>query len=242
MRVSLRNLILLNKGRSRTTPTLFFCRGGSRTALAFILLALLSACKPIPPPTLFGSISEVDDRDYDRTFAQWTRHAKLYNVLDNVLFASSTFHAPQFRRAFGLKFPDIYGHGGEVTRRELVDLSSDAETFHTFLLKAYTPDLKWNDLDRADSIWRITLTNPDQNITVQAAQISRVKIDANLKAVYGYLGDFDRAYLVRFPLIDPTDKLVIEPHTTKFVMRIASALGTTQMTWDLTPSKIADLP
>ena len=51
--------------------------------------------------------------------------------------------------------------GGTITRQELVDLTGDVEQSHTFFLCAYTPVYKWNDLDRRDSIWRLTLIGSD---------------------------------------------------------------------------------
>ena len=51
----------------------------------------------------------------------WTRSAKIYQGLDSKMFVTATFHSPEFRRVFALAFPEIYGHGGNITRRELVD-------------------------------------------------------------------------------------------------------------------------
>ncbi len=172
--------------------------------------------------------------DYPGVIDTWTRSDKVYKSLDTKLFVSSTCHAPEFRRAFAMAFPDIYGQGGEITRRELVDLSGDVEQYNNFFVSMHTAKGKWNDLAREDSIWRVTLMG-NEGVEVSPAEILSIKIDANLRNVYPYIGDFDKAYLVRFPLTDPMRRLIIDRDATEFTLRIASALGVATMKWELAP-------
>jgi len=175
----------------------------------------------------------------------WTRKGRLYKNLESKLFISATFHAPEFRRAFAVAFPDVYGHGGTVTRRELVDLTGEVEQYHTFFVSMYTPIEKWNDLNQQDSIWRVTLQSSNE-VSVSPKEIIPVTIDANLRAVYKHIDQFDEAYLMRFPLADPMQQVVINPQTSWYSLRIASALGVAELKWDLVargaPVKAAPAP
>ena len=104
--------------------------------------------------------------------------------------------------------------------------------FHTFFISVYTPDTKWNDLDATASIWRLQLHSADRSVA--ATEIERIKVDENLRKVYRHIDRFDRAYLVRFPISSPVDGPIIRPDSKSFRLRIASAIGTTQLEWQLT--------
>jgi len=197
----------------------------------------LSGCVKEPTKgVLYGPSQGVSAADYSNVLKTWTRSTKIYDAFDSKAFFTATFHAPEFRRAFALAFPDIYGHGGNVTRRELVDLTEDVEQYLNFFVSIYTADDKWNDLAKSDSIWRLSLTG-GVDISVAPVEVVPVKIDENLRAVYPFIGRFDKAYIVRFPLTDPLNRLVVPPSSKGFGIRIASALGKTSLQWGLVPPK-----
>ena len=207
-----------------------------------IALFAVSACAPkLRPASLFGPTQPFEAKDYSSVLKTWTRSTKVYGSLDTKLFIDATLHSPEFRRVFALAFPDIYGQGGEVTRRELVDLSGGIEQYVNFFISAYTAETKWNDFNQPDSIWRLTLSS-NEGIVVSPAQIIQVKIDANLKAVYPHIDGFDRAYLIRFPLTDPMQRLLLKRDTQSLTLRAASALGVADLTWQLEPLEIQDEP
>jgi hypothetical protein len=194
-----------------------------------------AACSPARPAIIYGPEVALTADDYDDIIDTWTRSGKVYRKLDNKLFATATYHAPEFRRAFAVRFPDIYGHGGKITRRELVDLTGGVEQYNNFFLAVHTPDKRWNDLARDDSIWHMTLRG-SSGTAVSPADVIPIKMDENLRTVYPYVSRFDKIYLVRFPLTDPLHRVVIDATTEVFTLRIASALGATELDWQLTGS------
>lgn len=208
-------------------------RAPSATLLAStVLLVSTVACHPRRQASLVGPPRPLAATDYPEVLETWTRSAQFYRGLDNKLFVTATFHAPELRRAFAVAFPEIYGHGGEITRRELVDLTGDVEQYNNFFVAVYTPVSKWNDLAKPDSIWRLTLIGSD-SVAVGPKTVMPIKIDANLKVVYPYLGHFDKAYLVRFPLVDAMGRVVVDAKTKSLVFRMASALAEAELRWEL---------
>ena len=203
-----------------------------RILAAGLLCAAFSSCHEPRPAILYGPAQTLKAEDYPDVLKTWTRSAKVYAVLEDKLFVTATFHSPEFRRVFPIAFPEIYGQGGEITRRELVDLTGDVESYFNFFLAVYTPVSKWNDLDRKDSIWRLTLIS-FEDVAVGPSQILSIKIDENLRAVYPYIGHFDKCYLVRFPMTDPMKRLVIGAESKGVKLRIASALGVAELPWEL---------
>ncbi len=207
-----------------------------KLALMLGLLWLSGCSAPPPKVSLFATPAAVRAKDYGDILAKWTRGDRIYRGFDTQLFVTATMHTAELRLAFAEAFPEIYGHGGMVTRRELVDLTGDVEQFHNFFVAAYTPDDKWNDLAEPDSVWRLRLRGSG-GIVVDPAAIETVKLDANLCQVYPYLGRFDKAYIVRFPLTDEQQRLVLDERSTSATLRVASALGGAELVWDLLPIK-----
>jgi hypothetical protein len=206
------------------------------SVVLIIAAALSAACSTPRAATLYG-YTDLTGTEFDDVLRTWTRSEKIYRGLENKAFVSATYHSPELRRAFQMSFPDIYGHGGEITRRELVDLTGDVEQYHTFFVTMYTPLDRWNDLGQPDSIWRLQLTGVGSNgqIEVEPERIVQVKIDENLRTVYSHIDRFDKAYLVRFPLAGPIGGVVLGPETRRFMLRIASALGSAELVWELEP-------
>ncbi len=201
----------------------------------WLVLVVVCACGGQKAATLFGPTPQPGPDDYAEVLETWTREDKVYQGLETKMFVTATFHTPQFRRAFAVAFPEIYGHGGNITRRELVDLTGDVEQFHNFFMSVYTAEPKWNDLSQSDSIWRLTLIGSEE-VSVPPAQVIPIKIDANLTAVYPYITRFDKGYLVRFALADEMQRLVLDGKSNHVTLRIASALGVAELRWDIVPT------
>lgn len=200
--------------------------------VGFVLLCV-AGCKAPRPAKLTGSTKDIRADDYEDVLATWTRSTRIYQQLDDKLFVTVTFHTPEFRRAFAVAFPEIYGHGGSITKQELVDLTGDVEHYNNFFVAMYTPNVKWNDLAKPDSIWRLTLIG--EKGRAGPAKIVPIKVDENLRAVYPHINRFDLCYLVRFPLADLQENMLITPRSPGFRLRIASALGVAELLWKLTP-------
>ncbi|MEM6732560.1 MAG: hypothetical protein AAF658_13465 [Myxococcota bacterium] len=199
------------------------------------VMALSTGCAKEPPPAvLFGATGDIVASDYDRVLRRWTRSDQVYSGLDHRMFVDATLHSPEFRRAFAIAWPDVYGAGGQVTRRELVELSGPAETTHTFFVSVFTGDRDWNDLADQGSIWRLTLESGP--VSVEASEITAIPVDANLRAVYSHIDRFDKCYLVRFPLADPLNRMLVDPSSTDLTMKIASAIGRAELQWQLLPA------
>jgi hypothetical protein len=206
-------------------------------SIALMIVGLCGCTPQVRPGVLHGPSRVLQPSDYKVVLKTWTRSAKIYQGLDSQMFVTATFHSPEFRRVFALAFPEIYGHGGNITRRELVDLTHDIEQYLTFFVSAYTADRKWNDLAKPDSIWRLSLEGED-GVSVSPTEIIPVKIDANLQAVYPYIDRFDKAYLVRFKLADPMNRLVVKSSSDHFNLKVVSALGKANLRWALEPMTV----
>lgn len=198
----------------------------------WVLLPLvLGGCAAEVPLTLQSS-PELLAADYSAVLHRWTRKDAVYDGLDSKLFVWATFHSPDFRRVFLLRHTDVYGPGSEEANRLLLT-APDAEEHLEFFFSASTGSPEWNDFERPNSIWRVTLEG-DEHERVEG-RVERIKSNANLRVIYPYITDYARTYAVRFPRTAPSGAVVIGAHTREFTLRFASALGTATLTWELAP-------
>ena len=181
--------------------------------------------KLMPAPALTSD-------DYEWALDRWTRSDKVYRQLDSIAFIHVTFHAPEFRKAFALRHKDVYGPGSEEASRVLMT-RPEGEAAHEFFMSVATTDVTWNDFDQSDSIWRVTLQGDDREPV--DAQIERIKVNANLRAIYPFITPFAKTYALRFSLSSLGGVPVLTAQTKRLALRIASALGTADMVWELVP-------
>lgn len=202
----------------------------TRFVLLLALLAPLSVGCATPEDRAHPLTSTVPltPGDYDEVLHDWTRHDEVYDVLYRIAFFHVTYHSPAFRRAFLVRHPDVYGPGSEEASRLLLT-SEHSEEFIEFFLSASTANQRWNDLNRTDSIWRITLKSDDGEAV--DGKVERVKTTANLRAIYPYITPYANTYAVRFPRNTFTGEPVLTPSTEQLQMRVTSALGEATMTW-----------
>lgn len=182
---------------------------------------------------------DIEAGDYDAILDRWTRHDRVYDILQTVLFVDATFSSPEFRVGFLARHRDIYGQGSEEARR-LALTEEGAEEGLEFFLSAWTPTEKNNDFEDADSIWRCTLEG-DGGARVDGT-VRRIKTSANVRIIYPYVTDFARTYAVRFPRVTPTGEAVLSATTRKLTLRLTSAAGEAALVWNLEPSQPAVPP
>ncbi|MBI4819708.1 MAG: hypothetical protein HY791_25770 [Deltaproteobacteria bacterium] len=162
----------------------------------------------------------------------WTREDRVYDRLESRLFATATFHSPAFRKAFMLRHEDFSGPGSEQAR-SLSLTSAGAEESLEFFVSTWTPNPDWNDFDQDDSIWRVTLVTDAGSSA--PSKITKVKANANIRAIYPYITDHSLTYSVRFPLTDGASNALISSSTKQFRLELISSVAKATLTWDLAP-------
>jgi hypothetical protein len=179
--------------------------------------------------------------DYPEVLKAWTREGHAFSGLEHKVTVKATLMAPMLRKAFEVRFPEVYGYGGVVTRQELREVSEETESTLNFFVAVYTNNFRWNDLQRPDSIWHVTLETSDSlqgkpTSSMDAVKIERIKVDENLYTVFPYLNAFETAYIMRFPKFSPASQpLLASTQRTYLRMRIASSFAERELTWTIEP-------
>jgi hypothetical protein len=146
------------------------------------------------------------------------------------MFAAATYQSLAFREARVQRLALFQHQTPDEVLRRLDDERKDANTYHDFFFGAHVPDPHFDDFDRRNSIWRIALvTDVGEALPANVQRVGRS--DLNMRAVYPYMGDFWVAYRFRFPRVAADGTPLVVPTTSKIVLRVASTLGTADMTF-----------
>ncbi|MEW5855715.1 MAG: hypothetical protein AB2A00_43470 [Myxococcota bacterium] len=212
-----------------------------RLALATGLFALcVGAMGSMCPPQKYHAVSLAPPTfpvAWTRALEDWTRHHKVYEWFDDKIDAHATYHAPALRKAYVDNRHKFFGEFSDVIKKELVDLGGgEAEHWHSFFVSAYVGWQKYKALTHSRTIWTLSLEN-DQGVRVVASKMKDVPNNLAAQAIYPYMGRYDRAYLVRFPLLDAEGRPIISATTKSFTLRISSAYAEAVLIWDLIPNQ-----
>jgi hypothetical protein len=199
----------------------------ARRAAVIAAVAALCGCPfhpraPQPAP---------DRGDWARVRDEATRQFQLYDGLDHRATATATYLSPEVREARARRIAVWFAWSEAELQRRLADERAEAAQFDDFVLSFYTADRDSNDLDALRSVWRIEVDTGTGQII--ARDVHALGADANLTALFPWVGPFDTVYLIRFPRA-PTMPLAGRP----FVLRLSSGLGQVVLNWGAPPKPI----
>lgn len=142
---------------------------------------------------------------YGKALARYTRKAELYEGLDTVAKAWSTWRSSQLRQALAettIQAFQLSGEAAETVRRDEERAGRRVREFH---LALYTPKTDWNDLESADTLWRTFLELPGNDRLEPVRIIHLTKTDKSA-VEYPYVSPWTREYALFFPLLTETER------------------------------------
>jgi hypothetical protein len=171
---------------------------------------------------------------YERVCNEWTREARIHRGLEVDLIASATFKSEEFRKAYADEFAEAYRLTPEKKKRFVEDQLEAAADGHEFLIASFVPEEKWDDFDKANSMWKLYLVN-DQNERLVPLEVRRIRrMDAVTPHFFPYITPWKSVFKVRFPRNIPiADRPIVDENTKGITLVITSVLGTTEMGWKL---------
>ena len=173
-------------------------------------------------------------KDYFVTLNKWTKSKKVYDNLETKLYVYATYKSWGLREAYV----------DEYARRYMLDDSQKAsilksekeldERINEFFLSVYTPELKWNDFDKKDSIWSIYLED-EKGDRVLPIEITRVEENNPLvREFFPHMDLWSYGYTVKFPKYLPMGQEPFPSTTSKSIkLTITGAVGKSQLEWKL---------
>ncbi|MEW5740986.1 MAG: hypothetical protein AB1938_18845 [Myxococcota bacterium] len=206
-------------------------QGRSRLAVrraCWAALLALSACANARIPRVGGDPppSESDPKmeaAYQQVLERYTRSQAVYDNLDTNVFFHATWQSPAFveaRMARDARFRAIPAAEAAANLAAEQKRLADAVEFH---LAVHANDYKFEDFNRADTMWRLALVVDGREVT--PTDVNRLgRTSSPMRSIYSYMEPFWVGYRVRFPKVDL-------PPGTQLTFRLASALGKAELVY-----------
>jgi hypothetical protein len=198
------------------------------------IVGLSAACAQQPVRVDFSERQrEYVAKDYGEVYERWTRHQQALHHTDVALEVWATFKSWDFRQAYIERYAAIYGLS-ETDRANLRQAQLEASRgTYEFLVTALATEYRWNDLDRENSAWRVTLLDALGH-EVAATEIKVEKFpDAFEREFFPAKNQFNRAftktYAIRFAVGEAGE--FVGAKSGALTLRIASPIGRVELVW-----------
>jgi hypothetical protein len=210
-----------------------------RAAAALTLLsaaALLGACASRKPVLVDFSETPRDYRskDYNDVFERWTRHGLARLDVEAALECWATYKSWDFREAYIEHYSGIYSlsEADKTTLRAAqLDSFHDSYEFH---VTAQSANYKWNDLERRNTPWKVTLVDGlGHELPAESVKLEKLP-DPYEVEFFPHKGPFTRTYNIRFRRGAVDGKAApdfVGASTGSLTLRIASPVGRVEVTW-----------
>src|SRR5215471_3864618 len=132
----------------------------SRFGCRFSVLAALCGCAFKPPmagetgPTLKNPSAE---SAYEAAIATYSDRAEIYDRLNTRLFTAATYQSWTFREARVQRMALFQHQTPEEVLKNLAVERAQFDESHEFFFGVHVNELRFDDFDRKNSIWRMAL-------------------------------------------------------------------------------------
>jgi hypothetical protein len=196
--------------------------------------ALVGCAQGAPKPVDFSDVSRnYRSTDYASVYERWTRHAKLWQVdVGTVIEAWATHKSWDFRQAYVAYYSSIYDLS-DGDRATLLHAQLDASrASYEFHVAVQTTTDKWNDLERKNSPWRVTLLDASGD-ELGPTSIQVVKLPELYESqFFPSRTEFTRAYEIGFSRTGNDGQPIAGPASGRLILRFASPMGRIELVWD----------
>jgi hypothetical protein len=210
--------------------------GRAAAALALLWAAASSSACTAPKPLVVDFSETPRDyrsKDYHEVYQRWTRHGLARSDVDAALETWATYKGWDFREAYVEHYASIYSLSeGEKTALRAAQLDSfhNAYEFH---MTAQSSNYKWNDLEKRNSAWRVSLIDGlGHELAADGVKLEKLP-DPYEVEFFPHKGPFTRTYGIRFPRVSADGKTAdfAGSSTGSLTLRIASPVVRIELTW-----------
>jgi hypothetical protein len=175
-----------------------------------------------------------EEAAYREVLNRWTRRTEVYEGLDMRLFAAATQESVDFRTAKAERLGAFQSMSREAVKALIEREVAASQQSYEFFLGVLPADRRWDDFDRPESIWRLSMRTSNGEVTpIQVERLGRP--DVNTRGIYLYLGDFWTSYRVHFPVTFADGRPVVPAGEKQITLRISSAVAHTDLVFDAAP-------
>jgi hypothetical protein len=202
-------------------------------AASLVLLAGVGCGTPKPPAVDFSSVPrDYSSDDYPVVYERWTRHEKVVRDTESVLEVWATFKSRDYREAFVARYAEAYALSAADRERLLQAQRELTSATYEFLVTAQSANYRWNDLEKKNSAWRITLVDGKGHEMVPDGFKVEKLPDMFERAFFPVKTPFTKTYSARFPRTSGgRDDEFVGERTGVVILRFAGPLGHADLEW-----------
>ncbi len=170
--------------------------------------------------------------DYERVREDWTRHAKVISDAGTVIEVWAVLKSWDFRQAYIESYGETYGLS-EADRDQLRQTQMDAAkaTFE-FHVAVQTTTHRWNDLEKKDSPWKVTLMDgAGSELLPNSIQAQKLP-ELYETQFFPSRTAFTRTYLIKFSRkVGEGERPFAGAKSGQLALRIVSPVARTEVVW-----------
>ena len=200
--------------------------------MSLLLVFLSGACKSgtsvvslQPPKQAFMK------DDYEKLLSRWTRYAQIIKQLDTTLRVHATFQSPEFIAAYTARWAHVFKLPWNEQQMMARRMNEEWQQWYPFVIAAATMDYDWNDFERKETVWRVTLENDKKDQLIATKLEVRKVINVTIRDFFPYVGRFHRVYDFHFPKTLPDGRPLVRSDTKKLLLRFTGPLGHAELIW-----------
>jgi hypothetical protein len=167
--------------------------------------------------------------DYDNVYTRWTRHDYVMNDADKALEVWATYKSWDFREAYVEHYASVYSltdADRETLRKGQLD---SLHKYYEFHVAAQSTDLKWNDLEKSNTAWRVALVDAlGHELAAEPVKLQKLP-DAYERAFFPSKTAFTKTYSIRF--VVPPDSDFAGAKSGMLTLRFSSPVGRLELVW-----------
>jgi hypothetical protein len=172
-------------------------------------------------------------KDYSQVYERWTRHDYALTGVDKSLEVWTTFKSWDYREAYVERYASIYNLSA-ADRTSLRQAQLDGyQGAYEFTVTALAHEYRWNDLEKANSAWRVTLLDAlGHELAPKEIKVERFP-DAYEREFFPARNQFNRvftkSYAIRFAV--PANGEFAGVKSGALTLRFLSPIGRIDLVW-----------
>ena len=196
-------------------------------------LVLAAGCGTSKPPVVDFSSKprEYRSEDYADVYERWTRHDKVVHDVESALEIWATYKSLDFREAFVAHYASAYSLGDSDRERLRQAQREVAAADYEFQVTAQSANYRWNDLEKKNSPWRVSLLDGvGHELIPEAVKVEKLP-DMFEREFFPAKTPFTKSYSVRFVRPSSKDEEFSGERSGLITLRFAGPLGHADLTW-----------
>lgn len=168
----------------------------STLLLSLLLSLLLNSC--VSSNVTNSGISVMSEANYEALVDKWSDHIENYDGLNNTVTIMATLLNPEMATAQLDQNARVFQWDQLTFDNEKKKLENNMAQQTEVFVSFYSPERKWDDLNKSKTLWKVFLDVNGQRYEGKASKIKL--LPREIQSLYHYHTSFASPYTITFPV------------------------------------------